>query len=527
MKRILLASTALLFATPALADPGTWDGSGPQAVRYPVVTSNGIFTEHLGDGSTPAGGVAPYYTNGMPANIPSLTTADELSTSATTTGPDEFKFRFTLYSHHALAEDTLAFHCQRNSTHPHEFMGAVDAGGCSTYAQLRNAGIARKTAGKLPSTNPGPTINLASYWHMGLIDCGATIGPLGTGTVPGALGDGICRFKKDLLVPLYYEPAMASFTLANAAHFSPIPLGLGEVFGHHNSDPWQLKERADIAAANAANIAAGGTAVYQDPDPMAVGNFGFYGWSCSSPGGTPRSAGTQASIDDLDCSAGDTLILELHSQGCWDGHNGNSPDGRSHVSYAITAVATNGTNQYVCPYDGYKLPELIDKPQWILHTAISSSVPNDSPFGSSDAAFQAKARADAGKCVTATAWGSSATVCAPAGAATFVCKPGCGAHADYLAAWHGTYFWRAFNKCDAIPIPAALTFSWIWPDRTPAGTGCNSNTIDTTTGATANLLNSPLLTIPTATDVDGDRIQEYYPMPVPKGHMGGMTMPHQ
>lgn len=526
MKKILLAFLALLITVPALADPGGWDGSGQQLVRYPVVTSNGIFTEHLGDGSTVAGGVAPYYTSGMATNISSVTTADEINVSSSTTGTSEFKFRFTLFTHHALAEDTLAFHCQRNSTHPHEFMGAVAAGGCSTYSQLRNDCIARKIASKLPSTNPGPTINCASYWHPGMIDCGATTGALGTGTIPGALGDGVCRFKKDLLVPLYYEPALPTVTLANAAHFSPIPLGLGEVFGHNNSDPWQLKERADIAAANAANVAAGGTAVYQDPDPMALNNFGFFGFSCYSPGGSIRAAGIQASIDDLDCSAGDTLIMELHSQGCWDGHNGNSPDGRSHVSYTITAVASNGTFPFVCPYDSYKLPELIDKPQWILHSAISSSVANDSPFLSSDAAFQAKARSDAGKCVTATAWGSSATVCAPGGASTFVCKPGCSAHADYLAAWDGKYFWRAFNKCDGIPIPAALTFTWIWADRTPAGTGCNSNTIDTTGGAEAQLNLSPLTVQPATTDVDGDRIQEYYPMPALKGHMGPATMGH-
>lgn len=527
MKRILLALFTLFLAVPAVADPGGWDGAGPLAVRYPVVGADGVFTEHLGDGSTPAGGVAPFYTNGMPTNIPAVTTADEISNTSTTTGPDEFKFRFTLYSDHALAEDTLQYHCQRAATHPHEFMGAVNAGGCSTYAQLRNDCIARKAANKLPSTNPGATINCASYWHAGLIDCGTTSGPLGTGTVPGALGDGVCRFKKDLLVPLYYEPPLSTFTLAGAATFSPIPLGLGEVFGHNMADPWQLKARAQIAAANAANIAAGGSAVYQDPDPMGLNNFGFYGWECMSPGGVVRGTGMHDNIDDLDCSAGDTLILELHSQMCWDRLNGNSPDGRSHVFYEITAVATNGTFQGVCPYDAAKIPSLIDKPQWILHSAISSTVANDAPFLSSDAAFQANARAAAGTCVTATEWGSSATVCAPANAATFVCKPGCSAHADYLAAWSGQQFWRAFNKCDGIPIPAALTFSWIYADRTPAGTGCNGNSFDTTSGSEATLLYSPLFTPPLSSAVQGNSISGYYPMPHPKGQMGGMAMPRQ
>jgi hypothetical protein len=48
-----------------------------------------------------------------------------------------------------------------------------------------------------------------------------------------------------------------------------------------------------------------------------------------------------------------------------------------------------------------------------------------------------------------------------------------------------------------------------------------------TPGSQRSLIFSPLFTAPTNAAVDGSAINEYYPMPIPKGHMGGMTLSHQ
>jgi hypothetical protein len=508
MRRLFLAFLFLFIASPAVAStPGQWD-VGQQPITYPLIGPSGIFTEQLGDGSDPHGGKPPFFAN-QPADIPSTVTTQvtEGTGIGSTTGNDEFKLRLTLLTSHVLPDDPLRNHCQRGASHLHEFAGAIASGACSTFQQLRNDCIARHAAGLIASTNPGDDVQCSLYWHPTLID-------------RNPLGDGVDRIKKVKLIPLYYE--IFGATLAKAATYIDFPLSFGYVNGQNMDDPWDLRIKAAVAAANAANAAAGGPS-----NAYSYSGNGFVGWFCNSPAGVQRGP-IQNNIDDLDCQAGDTLIGEIDGTGCADGHNLYSPSGYDHVIPFITVTAANGTFQDVCPKGWYKIPRLIFKPQWVLHSAISSAVANDAPYLSSDSQFQTKARADASRCITATEGSSSATVCAPAGASTFVCKAGCSFHNDYIVAWMRKYLRRAFRHCLAIPWTDNTETGLDADQTTLEGTACDSNTLQVGGSGTGSQLNSANITpAPTDAQVDGDHIEEYYPAPVPKGHMGPSTMPRQ
>lgn len=524
MKKLLLAFLALLSITAQVSasTPGQWDAAGQQPIAYPAIGPSGVFTAQLGDGSNAHGGLPPFFAN-EPADIPSTVTTQvtENTASAQVTGTDELKLRLTLFSNHVLPDDPLRSHCQRGASHLHEFAGPPNAGACSTFQQVRNDCLSRHTAGKIASTNPGDDVQCSAYWHPVLID-------------RNPLADGVDRIKRVLLIPLYYQlpdggcGGVNACLVTQGSTFIDFPLGFGYVNGSNMDDPWMLKLQAAIAAANAASVAAGGTARYSlSTGAMGPRGDGMVGWFCNSPAGVQRGA-IQPTIDDLDCQAGDTLIGEIHGAGCADGKNLYSPSGYDHVLPPIHVSATNGNFDDVCPIGDYKIAELIFKPQWILKSAISSTVPNDTPYLSSDAGYQTKARADASACVTATNSGSSATVCAPGGASTFVCKAGCSFHNDYFVAWMLKYLRRAFRNCLAVPQTSTTETGAIDADQTVHGQACNSNTLSFNSGSGlgSQLIVNPSFHQPVASEVNGDAISDYYPTPVPKGHMGPMTMPH-
>lgn len=487
LKKFLLALLALVTVDAQASTPGSWD-VGAQAITYPVIGANGVFTEHLGDGSNAHGGLPPVFAL-QPPDIPS--TINNQITEGTgvgqSTGTDEGKVRFTLFGSHALPDDLLRNHCTRGASHLHEFVGSVNAGACSTYAQIRNDAVARHNAGQVATTNPGDDINASPYWHPCLID-------------RNPLGDGVDRCKKLFAIPLYYQipdggcSGNNACLLGRAQTFIDFPLGLGFISGNNMDDPFNLRVINAIAAANAANVAAGGT----NNRYSYIGN-GFVGWFCMSPAGVVGVDGTQPDIAKLDCSAGDTLVGEIHGEGCIDGQNLYSPSGYDHVMPPIRVTAANGTFDDVCPYNWYKIPQLIFKPEWILKSAISSTVANDEPYLSSDAQFQAKMRTFAGH-------------------STDVCLPGCSFHNDYMVSWQLKYLRRAFRKCLGIP-QTNTSETGVDADQTVNLMACNNGTLSPNSILTGtNQVQFP--------DVNGDRIQEYYPTPVPKGRMGPATMPN-
>jgi hypothetical protein len=490
MRKLILAILALL-AAPAAAQtvpPGQWS-VGEQPIAYPVIGSDNIYVD--GSCNVAECGVPDFFAL-QPANIPSTIT-DQVVPGGFTTGDDEGKWRGTLFGSHVLADDPLRNHCDRGASHLHEFLGSKDAGACSTFQQLREDCIAKRAADIVSTTSPGDDVNCTPYWHPALID-------------EDPLGDGVDRIKKVYAVPLYYQIALADPDVA--ATYIDFPLGFGYVNGNNMDDPFMLKLKGKIAEANAANAAAGGggSTYYYN------GN-GSGDWSCTEPDGTPRD-GPEDSTDDLTCEAGDLLIASMNGAQCADGVNLTSPSGYDHVLPAIQVSAINGTRSDVCPINWWHIAILTNKPQWVLHSAISAAVPGDSPYLSSDAMFQANARAQAG------------LPGAPGDAASFVCKPGCSRHFDYgPIAWDKKFLRRLFRKCLGIPW-TDTSETGLDADQTPYITACIDPTISTTGGGgTATQLQiSHQVRFP---DVNGDTIDEYYPTPAPLGHMGPHTMEGQ
>jgi len=515
MKRLLFAFLALFLAVPALAvtpTPGQWD-TGPQSISYPVIGSNGVYTEHLGNGTT-HGGLPPAFAWQMadiPAPVIDSRQINEAPGAGSFTAADnEAKFRFTLFPNHTLPDDPLKFHCQRGASHLHELMGPPKGGACSTFQQLRNDCNTDVGNGLIGSSNPGRNLNCSLYWHPDLID-------------RNPLSDGVDRIKKALQVPLYYQIDNGgcgtdnACLKARAATYVDFVMGIGYIGGKNFGDPWNLKQANAIKIANAANLAAGGSGIEYQANAFPDG---FDGWVCYRPDGVVRD-GPHDNVDDLTCSAGDTLVPILDFPLCWDGHNTYSPSGQDHVIPAIRVDAKDTvggsvvTHTDVCPVGWFKIAQLEDKPQFILTKSISSSVANDGPYLSSDAAFQVAARAEA--CV-----GTGATqACPPAGYTTFVCKDGCSFHADYMQAWMKKYIRRASRHCLAIPWTDTSETGLDADQTTLTAEPCLFDTLSTDTGTDSALVQ---LATPPTTDVDGHDIHTFYPMPVPKGHMGPGTM---
>lgn len=519
----ILAVLLLLIASPVFAStPGSWD-VGQQPISYPVIGSNNVYVEQLGDGSNAHGGLPPAFASQMadiPAPVIDTRQITEGAGVGDTTGADESKFRFTLFGSHVLADDPLRNYCQRGASHLHEFMGSDRSGACSTFAQLRNDANTDFAAGKRTTTNPGKNLNASAYWHPLMIDCGADGN--------GPLHDGQCRAMKVRVVALYYEVnsdqcgTVTSCLATEASTYVDFPMGFGYVNVSNMDDPWRLKLQNAIAQANAANAAAGSSAVYQlETGANGSNGYGFISWDCRDPAtqairsSSSGTANSPPNIDDLTCNAGDILTATSVGAGCWDGKNIYSPSGYDHVTPQIKVSGVRDTvggpltnHTDVCPKNWYKIPRLVNKPQWILPHAISGSVPNDSPFLSSDAAFQATSRAQASTCVGST--------CAPAGASTFVCKAGCSFHFDYMQSWMKKYLRRAFRHCLGVPW-TDTSETGLDADQTPVVTACNDNTLSDN-GVTESKLTRG--TSPLDSEVNGDAISDFYPMPVPKGHMG-------
>lgn len=65
----------------------------------------------------------------------------------------------------------------------------------------------------------------------------------------------------------------------------------------------------------------------------------FVGWKCSN------QSGKFSTIAEVNCGTDGDIMAEIHSQGCWDGKNLDSPDHRSHMA----AGTYNGYGEPQCP----------------------------------------------------------------------------------------------------------------------------------------------------------------------------------
>ena len=72
-------------------------------------------------------------------------------------------------------------------------------------------------------------------------------------------------------------------------------------------------------------------------------NAGVVGWACIGGGrDTPDQAGTPEQETPPDCQEPMHLVQRIHFPDCWDGHNLDSADHRSHMAYASTTPADSG-----------------------------------------------------------------------------------------------------------------------------------------------------------------------------------------
>lgn len=342
MKKALLIVPALMVSHTALAqnlaanpDMGTYR---PQTVTYPA----GNLAPVVGDGSNPAGGIAPAFTL-HPEPDESWDIPDPQWTSGTVDPNDyclvdvapsncaEKKFRTIVESSITLPDDMIRVWCRPGQSHWHEFFGNRQPAACSTRASLRR---------KNTSTAPGNTAQSTPYWEPGWL-------------FDGPDGNTYAHHARENVV---YYTGPRDETNSQVNHWQYLHTLLGFVGGVKPEDPDDDKVKAEIAAANAQPNTWSGRYSYR--------TNGFVGYACTSASGqtTAQVKGggqyTKSFVlaDGTDpwegrCTDGMLIYAEGNSPECWDGYNVMSLTGYDHFRYKI---GDNNTGKLICPSDGTK-----------------------------------------------------------------------------------------------------------------------------------------------------------------------------
>jgi hypothetical protein len=216
-------------------------------------------------------------------------------------GPDvgEGAFRFLCGAGQLIGDDPIVFPGQPGVSHLHQFYGNTLANAFSTFTSLRTTG--KTTCG--PSTSIYP-VNRSGYWQPAMLD--------GKGHV----------VQPDFMEVYYKHPPDSLMTgwrpapdpTKSEGIKAKLPNGIRFVFGW---DP---------------------TGAHSAPTGQA-----FY--YCSQGAGT-HYPDLQAFAAANTCPVGAQLIYTIEAPSCWDGKNLDSPDHRSHVSYADYS---NGWGYLQCP----------------------------------------------------------------------------------------------------------------------------------------------------------------------------------
>lgn len=193
-------------------------------------------------------------------------------------------FRFTCGPGQLLYDDPIVKPGQPGASHLHQFYGNTLANANSTYASLR-------AAGQSTCNNGTYAANRSAYWIPAMLD--------GRGNV--VLPD---------FVAVYYKRRPAtdpkcSLTSGNAqaqGNCVDLPNGLRFTFGW---DPTGI-----------------------NPAPTGAGYF-----NCQGPGSVPGHYLTLAAVAP-NCPVGAQLGFIIEAPDCWNGQYLDTPDHRSHVSYA-------------------------------------------------------------------------------------------------------------------------------------------------------------------------------------------------
>jgi hypothetical protein len=220
-----------------------------------------------------------------------------------TASPDATgNFRILCRPGHVNRDDPIVFPGQVAATHLHQFWGNTGTNANSTYESLRTTGQST-----CANTGKGP-VNRTAYWLPAMLD--------GAGNV----------VKPDLIQNYYKrEPSNHARCTSRGNICIPFPNGLRFIFGY------------DMKS---------GTGGMLDTNATFHAMNRFECWKNST--GEPAVAGHFKTIDaavKAGCPAGAKLVINFVSPNCWDGKNLDSPDHRSHLSWA-TRYHIDG---YQCP----------------------------------------------------------------------------------------------------------------------------------------------------------------------------------
>jgi hypothetical protein len=184
-------------------------------------------------------------------------------------------FRFICNASHLGYDDPIVYPGQPGISHLHQFFGNTLANAHSTYQSLRTTGM---------STCNSP-LNRSAYW------------------IP-AMMNGKGQVVKPDFVSIYYKrhPVTSPLCTLRGKACVDIPKGLRYVFGYNMLNPIAL--------------------------PTGSAYF-----NCQGPTATP---GHYLSIVEAaaNCPMGSQIGYVINAPECWDGVNLDSPDHRSHVTYA-------------------------------------------------------------------------------------------------------------------------------------------------------------------------------------------------
>lgn len=434
MRNITIAAILALLAAPVQGQVTL--SSNPDMGTYTprtAVYASGNGSNVLGDGSTPAGGIAPAFSTHPEPNE----SADAVDT-AYTNGPwqactvdvapstcAEKKFRTTVAQSIFLQDDMIRYYGQPGVSHCHEFFGNKTPTAFSTRKTLRT---------RKESTAFGYTNQSTAYWE-----------PCWIKTIAGK------KYATSASTNTVYYTVNRDVTNPQINRLQYLHTLLGFIGGVNMDDPNDCGHKNEIDKANGGS----GTSCTVTPGRYAYIYNGFLGYQCVTQSGTTtvtvKGGGfyTKSFVlsDGTDpwqgqCTDGMLIIAEGNAPQCWDGWNVMSPDGYKHFRYRIGDNNLGAVD--VCPNGWYKVPD------FELKTAHPTRGWDDYKTWSldSDPMMQAKL----------TALGTPRTV-----------LPGESFHFDWKNGWNRTVLHQMLDYCLGIGGP---------PHE------CNNNTFNATSSLT-------------------------------------------
>jgi hypothetical protein len=211
-------------------------------------------------------------------------------------------FRILCRPGHINRDDPIVFPGQVAASHLHQFWGNTGTNANSTYENLRTTGQST-----CANTGKGP-VNRTAYWMPAMLD--------GAGNV----------VKPDLIQNYYKrEPTTSPRCTSRGNICVPYPNGLRFIFGY--------------------DMKTGTQGILDENTPF----YWMNAYVCQTADGQGDAVAgkwrTLAATVAAGCPSGARLVIGFTAPNCWDGKNLDSPDHRSHLSWA--------TRYYI---DGYQCP---------------------------------------------------------------------------------------------------------------------------------------------------------------------------